>query len=125
MSDIGQALARAMLAAIFIISGYSKLMAVAGIAGMLQKAGFPEPRLSGYAVGALELVGGIMVLVGFKTRWAAAALFLFTAGTIFIAHKFWIDPGQQTQALKNLAMMGGLLLLVAHGGGRMSLDRGG
>jgi putative oxidoreductase len=123
MSDVGSALARVMLALIFIIGGYSKLMAVAGIAGMLQKAGFPEPRLFGYAVGALELIGGVMILLGFKTRWAAAALFVFTAGTIFISHKFWIDASQQTQALKNLAIMGGYLLLVVNGGGRLSIDR--
>jgi putative oxidoreductase len=64
-----------------------------------------------------------MILLGFKTRWAAAALFLFTAGTIFISHKFWIDASQQTQALKNLAIMGGYLLLVVNGGGRLSIDR--
>jgi putative oxidoreductase len=58
MSDLGLALGRAMLALIFIISGFGKLTAVAGIAGTLQKAGFPQPMLFGYAVGALELVGG-------------------------------------------------------------------
>ena len=127
MHDIAFLAARVMLAVIFILSGFGKLMAVAGIAGMLQKAGMPQPQMLGYAVGILELVAGILVLVGFFTRWAALALAAFTIATIFVAHNFWVFEGQQymaqrTQALKNIAMAGGLLLLAFTGPGGLSVD---
>lgn len=129
MSDIAHTLGRALLAAIFILSGYGKLMMVAGIAGTLAAKGFPQPKAFGYAVGALELVGGLLILIGFKTRWVALVMFVFVAGTILVSHNFWTFEGaqymaQRTQAMKNLAIMGGFLLLVAHGGGRWSFDRG-
>lgn len=127
MSDLGFALGRALLALIFIISGFGKLAAVAGIAKMLGDKGFPQPVAFGYAVGALELIGGLMVLVGFKTRSAALALAAFTAATIFAAHDFWTFEGaqymaQRTHALKNLAILGGFLVLAASGPGRYSFD---
>ena len=127
MSDLGIAIGRAMMALIFIISGFGKLTAVAGIAGMLQKMGFPQPQLVGYAVGAIELVGGLMILFGFMTRWAALVLLAFTAATIYLGHPFWTAEFPQKspnfiQALKNLAMMGGFLVLAAVGPGRFSID---
>jgi putative oxidoreductase len=127
MSDIAYALGRILLPLVFIISGWAKLMDVSGVAGTLGRAGFPQPRMFGYAVAALELVGGLMVLVGFRARWAALALFFFTAGTIYISHAFWTFEGaqyiaQRSQAFKNLAIMGGLLLIFANGSGRLSID---
>ena len=83
MQDIAFLAARVMLSVIFILSGFGKLMAVAGVAGMLQKAGMPQPQMMGYAVGILELVAGILVLVGFFTRWAALALAASAIATIF------------------------------------------
>jgi putative oxidoreductase len=70
-----------------------------------------------------------MILLGFMTRWVALALFAFVAGTIFVSHNFWVFEGQQyfaqrSQALKNLAIMGGFLMLAAVGPGRFSLDGG-
>lgn len=127
MPDIAFLAARVMLSLFFILSGFAKLMAIAGIAGMLQRAGIPEPRLVGYAFGVFELVAGLMVLVGFMTRWASLALLVYTAILIFLAHAFWKLDGvqyamQQTQALKNLAIMGGLLLLAFAGPGSLSID---
>lgn len=127
MNDAVFLVARAMLALIFLISGFGKLIAVGGIAGMLQKMGFPQPDLMGYAIGIFELVFGLMVLAGFMTRWAALALFAFTGVTIFMAHNFWTMEGaqyaaQRIQALKNICMMGGLLLLAFTGPGGYSVD---
>ena len=127
MQDFGYALGRALLSVIFLVSGFTKLMDVTAIGRTLGNAGFPQPRYFGYAVAAAELIGGAMLLLGFRARWVALALFLFTAGTIVIAHAFWTMEGaaraaNQVQALKNLAIMGGLLLVGSVGSGRLSLD---
>jgi putative oxidoreductase len=127
MNDLVMLLARICLSAIFIISGFSKLVAVAGITAVLAKQGLPQPKMLGYAVGLVEVFGGIMVLVGFATRWAAIVLALFTVGTIVIAHNFWaVDAAQyvaqRTQALKNIGIVGGFLMLFACGPGRFSAD---
>jgi len=123
MSDFALAVARALMAAIFIIGGYNKLMGIAGFTGYLTKLGVPSPQAMAWAAGIFELVAGILFLVGFKTRLAALALFLFTGATIVLAHRFWITPSEMTQALKNFAMMGGFLAFAVYGGGRISLDR--
>ena len=127
MSDLGYALGRLLLAPFFILSGYANFADVTGVAAMLTRAGVPQPRLVGYAVAAVELIGEIMLLVGFKGRWAALALCLLSAGTIYVGHNFWTMEGAEyaanrTHALKNLAIMGGLLLIAVGGSGRFSFD---
>jgi putative oxidoreductase len=77
---------------------------------------------------AVELVGGIMLVVGWQARWAAAAIFLFMIPTTLIFHAYWaVDPeqvrAQTIQFNKNLAIMGGMLYLMAFGAGPLSLDR--
>lgn len=128
MTDAGFLLARACLSALFIVSGIGKFMAVAGVSGMLASKGFPQPMLLGYLVAALELFGGIMILVGFKARYAALALAIFCAATIIFFHNFWTMDGparaqNQLAALKNLGILGGFLLLWFTGPGRYSVDR--
>lgn len=127
MSDVGALIGRVLLSAIFILGGFAKLTAVAGIAATLERRGFPSPQMFGYAVGVLELVGGLMVLVGIKARYVALVMFAFTAGTIVVSHNFWVMEGaaramNQTHAMKNLAIMGGFLLLASFGPGRFSFD---
>ena len=127
MADFFQLLARIALPILFIISGVGGFMNVTGIANMLAAKGFPQPTMCGYGVAAVEVFGGILIIIGFKARWAAIALLLFTAGTIVLAHNFWDMEGvaraaHQTQALKNLSIMAGLLLIAAVGAGRYSID---
>jgi putative oxidoreductase len=79
-------------------------------------------------VACIDLIGGLMILVGFQARWAALLLFVFTAMTIYFAHPFWAMQGaaraaNQAHALKNLAIMGALLMIAAHGPGRYSITR--
>jgi putative oxidoreductase len=129
MNSIWLLLARLGLSVLFIVSGFGKLMSVAGVAGMLTSKGFPMPTELGYAVGALELIGGLMILIGFKARWAGAVLAVFTIGTIVFFHNFWTMEGaprglNQLMAMKNLAIAGGMLLLAVAGPGRYSFDRG-
>ena len=77
----------------------------------------------------IELSGGILLVLGWKTRWAAAALLLFTALAALLFHNFWAMPPDQAQNqmihfMKNISMMGGLLYVVTYGSGPLSLDRG-
>jgi len=116
-------LARIMLAALFIIAGFNKLNNVAGTAGYLGKLGVPSPGLVVWAVIAVELVGGLLVVIGWKTRWVAWGMAIFTLITAVLGHPFWSDPSQTTQFLKNLAIMGGFLMLAVAGPGQLSADR--
>jgi putative oxidoreductase len=127
MSNFAYALARAMLSVLFIISGTFKFMTVSGVADTLAARGFPQPTAFGYATAALEFLGGLCVLLGYRARWAALVLLVFTAATVAVSHHFWDMEGLDrarnlTQALKNLAIMGGLLLIAAAGPGPYSLD---
>ena len=129
MNDVGYALGRALLSVIFIVSGYNKLMAIAGTTAYLTRLGVPAPQIMVWVVALFELVAGVLILIGLKTRWVALALAVFTAITLYLGHKFWAVEAAQynnqlNHALKNLAIIGGFLLLAAHGGGRFSLDRG-
>lgn len=129
MNDLAYLVARICLGLIFVVSGWGKLMAVAGIAGMLQRAGLPNPTAMGYLVGGIELVGGALIIAGFMTRWVALAMAAFTLVTIYFGHPFWNMTGadyinNRTQALKNLAIIGGYLMLAFAGPGRFSLDGG-
>lgn len=128
MADLGALIARLFLAALFVQSGFGMLTAVGGIAKLLASKGFPQPTAFGYAVGLVEFVGGLLILIGYKTRWVALILLVFTAGTVVVSHNFWALEGaaamaQRTQALKNLGIMGGFLLLASFGPGRLSVDR--
>jgi putative oxidoreductase len=134
MRDLAYSLARVAVPILFIVSGSSKLMNVAGIANhAAMKAfvnffwGIPSPIVLGYLVATIELGAGVLLVIGLKTRWAALTLFIFTGYTILFVHNFWMMDGavraaQQTQALKNLAIMGALLLLALMGAGRYSVD---
>ena len=124
----GPLVGRVLLALIFIISGFGKLIGFAGTVGYIQSVGLPVPQLAAVIAIVVELGGGIMLVVGWKARWAAAALFIFTflAGILF--HAFWSSPGdqammQQIQFMKNLAIMGGMLYIVVYGSGPLSADK--
>jgi putative oxidoreductase len=121
-------LGRLALAALFIPSGFNKLTGIAGFAQMLAGRGVPAPTLMAWIGAIVELIAGIALALGLKTRAAALALIAFTVIATLIAHRFWDYPEaqramQQIQFMKNLAVIGGLLLLVARGGGRWSVDR--
>jgi putative oxidoreductase len=114
---------RLLLAYIFVVAGYGKIAGFAGAAKYMASKGMPmvEPLLVGAIL--VELVGGLMLAVGWKARWAAWAIFLFLIPTTIIFHPCWVDPGQVTQMNKNLAIMGGMLYVAFMGPGKLSLDR--
>ena len=118
---------RILMAWFFIIPGFGKLTGFAGAVGYAQSAGMPMLEV-GVAVGlAIEILGGLALLVGFKTRYAAALLAFFTLVATVIFHAYWKVPAeavQVTQLLfnKNIAIVGGLLALAAFGAGAWSVD---
>lgn len=113
---------RILLAVIFVISGFGKLTDIAGTTGFFGSLGLPVPTLTAVAAGLVELLGGLAVLIGYKTRIAAIVLAAFTLAASFIAHLNFADQMQLLMFLKNLAIVGGFLALAAHGAGRLSLD---
>ena len=124
----GLLLGRLMLAYIFVMSGYGKIGGFAGTAKYMASKAMPmiEPLLVATIV--VELVAGLMLVVGWKARWAAWALFLFIIPTTLIFHAYWAVPpeqayGQMIQFQKNLAIMGGMLYVALMGPGRLSLDK--
>lgn len=113
---------RVLLSIIFILAGYAKLTAIAGTAGWFGSIGLPFPTVTTVVVGAVELVAGIAVLVGYQTRIAAIVLGLFTLAATAIAHTDFADQVQMMFLQKNLAIAGGLFVLAAAGAGALSLD---
>ena len=116
-------LGRAMLASLFIPAGFSKLTAIGGTAGYFASLGLPMPTVTAVVIGLVELLGGLAVLVGFKTRIAALLLAVFTIAASFVAHTNFAGGMQLLMFQKNVSIAGGLLLLVALGAGSLSIDR--
>jgi putative oxidoreductase len=113
---------RILLAAIFVISGLGKLFAPEATIGYIASTGLPFATL-GYAIAiAVELGGGLALAFGFKTRIVAAGLALFSIVTGLVFHHAIGDQNQLIHLLKNFAMAGGLLQVVAFGAGAYSLD---
>ena len=111
---------RVLLAAIFILSGFSKIGGYAGTVGYMEKMGVPGILLP--LVILTELGGGILILIGFQTRMVAIAMAGFTliAGVLF--HFQPADQGQMVNFMKNLAIAGGFLALFTSGAGAFSVD---
>ena len=118
---------RVLLALMFILAGFGKFAALQGTAGYIASKGLPLPSVLALGAGVLELVGGIALAVGFKARWAALALAVFTLVASVIFHNYWALPAeqqmvQQLMFMKNIAITGGLLLVFSLGAGPASFD---
>ena len=116
-----------MLAYLFIPAGIGKLTGFAGTVGYITSKGLPMPEVAAGLAIVVELGVGLMLLVGFQTRWAALVLTLFTLAAGFFFHNYWAVPAdqamvQQLMFNKNVAIAGGLLAFAAFGAGAFSLD---
>lgn len=119
--------ARVLLALMFVLAGFSKFGNLSGTAGYIASQGLPLPMVLAFGTAALEVVGGLALAIGFQARWAAAALAGFTVLASLLFHAFWAMPAeqagmQQLMFMKNLAVAGGLLMVVAFGAGPASID---
>lgn len=126
-SNLATLVGRILLAAIYVSSGFQKITGFAGTVGYIGSRGLPLPEVGAAIAVAVEIVAGVALILGFKARWAALALVVFTLAATFLFHNYWTYPVDQQfmQMLmfwKNLAMVGGLLFVYAFGAGGWSLD---
>lgn len=112
---------RVLMAAIFILAGANKAFDPAGTTGYIASVGLPLPQVAYAGAVAVELLGGIALLVGFRTRTVALALAAFTLVTAAVFHNQLGDQTQFVMFFKNLAMAGGLLYVAAFGPGRFAI----
>ena len=120
--------ARLAISALFLVAGIRKALAFAGTVGYFTKLGLPMPEVMAVLAIVVEIGGGLLLIIGWKTRWAAMLLIVLTLVATFAAHRFWeVDPAQYgnqlNHFLKNIGIIGGLLLVAAIGPGTMSADR--
>jgi putative oxidoreductase len=120
---------RILIAALFLVAGVGKIMGFAGTAGYMAKLGFPAPEVMTALALVVEAGGAILLIIGWKTRWVAWALVIFTVIATLAAHRFWEIPdaaqmmNQRIHFLKNLAIIGGLLFVATFGPGSISVDK--
>lgn len=135
MDDAIKLISRILMSAVFIVYGYLKFADVNSIINNpgtkrfmdLVASGATAPTFLGYLIAAIELLGGIAILIGFKTRWVAWGLVAWIIFVTLLGHPFWIMDGPARGAnmgnfYKNLAIMGAYLLLAIGGPGRYSVD---
>jgi len=125
--NVAALLGRILLSLIFITSGFGKIAGFAGVVGYIGSKGLPAASVVAVLTILVELGGGLAVLVGFLSRWAALALAVFCVLAAFIFHAYWGVPadqvmGQQINFWKNISIAGGFLMLTAFGPGGISID---
>ncbi len=113
-------LGRIFLSAVFIKSGIGKIFGGAGTQQYMESSGVPGWLLIPTII--VLLVGGLSVLVGYQARYGALALVGFLIQATLIFHNIFIDPTQEIAFMKNLGLMGGLLMIASFGPGRISFD---
>lgn len=124
VTDALQLIGRIAIAPLFLLSGIAKLTDLETSLTYIASAGLPLPAAAlGIAI-LVELIGGALLVVGYKTRFVAGTVGVFTLVTALAFHNRLADQVQFLFFMKNIAITGGLLQVVAFGGGRWSLDRG-
>jgi putative oxidoreductase len=119
---------RVLLAGTFVISGFGKITGFEGTAGYIASKGLPLPQILTVIAILIEFGGGLAILLGWKARWAALAMVAFLIVITPVFHGFWAAPPDQVMEqrinfMKNVSILGGMLLLFACGPGRYSVDR--
>lgn len=120
-------LGRLLMAWMFLPAGIGKITGFAGTVAYSASVGLPMPQVGSALALVVEIVGGLALILGFGTRWAALALALFTLVASFFFHNYWALPVDKQMIpsllfMKNMAIVGGLLTLAAWGAGAWSLD---
>jgi putative oxidoreductase len=119
---------RVLLALIFLVYGVIKITTIPATTAYMTKMGLPAPELMAWLAAIIELVAGVLLVIGWQTRKVAWFLFLYVIIATGIGHRFWDYPdaaraAQMTHFFKNVCIMGGLMLLAYFGPGRASVDK--
>ncbi len=120
--QFGPLVGRTLLALIFVMAGFNKITGFAGTAGYIASKGLPMAEVLTVLTIITELGGGLLIIIGWQARWAAAAIFLFLIPVSFIFHPFWVQA-ELISFMKNTAIMGGMLMIVAYGSGPYSIGK--
>ena len=117
---------RVLFGWIFVMSGWGKLMDIPAFVATMPRRGLPD--FLGYVAPFVEFFGGVLLIAGFAARYTALVLLLFLIFATFSSHRYWSYPeaqqaNQNSHFWKNVAMMGGAVLLFITGAGRYALDR--
>lgn len=132
MNDVigkfGPVTGRILVALIFLWSGIGKIGGFAGTAGYMASKGLPMVEVLLALTIVIEVGGSLMLIVGWKARWAAAVMFLWMIPVTLVFHNFWAVPpaevmNQQINFMKNLSIMGAMLYILAFGAGPYSVDK--
>jgi putative oxidoreductase len=122
LKSLGSLIGRILLVLIFLSSGIEKIEGFEGTAQFMAKYGMPYTSFFLFGAIIFELAGSIFVIIGYYARFGALLLLVFLIPTTIIFHTNFDDPIQVIMFMKNVSMFGGLLVLLAMGAGRFSLD---
>lgn len=115
-------LGRIFIAFVFLTAGINKIIYSSGTKEYMAMYGMPFRRAFLILAIIIEILGSLSLILGFKAKWGALALFIFLIPTTLIFHTHFSEPLQVTMFWKNLAIMGGLLFITAYGAGTISID---
>jgi len=113
---------RILIGVLFLMAGISKLGSPAATQGYIAAVGLPAPVAAYFCATGVELIGSVLLIAGYQVRVVAAGLAVFTLLTAVFFHNIFADQNQMIHFMKNVAILGGLLQVVAFGAGRYSLD---
>ena len=127
VNDVLLAAGRIIFAVLFVFAGFEKFIDLPGTTAAISSKGMPLPQVLAILTAALELGGGLLIVIGWQTRIVALALALFTLVATYFYHDFWnMADGERSNnmihALKNLSIVGGFLMLAATGAGLYSIE---
>jgi len=121
-TDAAALVGRIFFSLIFLVFGYGKLTGFSGTVSYMGSLGLPAPALFTVLAIIVEIGGGLLMLVGYETRLVSLGLAIYVLISAFIGHLQLGDMNQFQHFMKNMALIGGSLAFVAHGGGTYSLD---
>ena len=120
MINIIDLIGRILITALFLLNGIFKISNYEGTIGWMESFGIPGMFIVPAII--LEIAGPVLIVIGYKTKFAAGLLSLFCITTAFIFHNDFTDQMQFTSFLKNIALAGGFLILFVNGARGISLD---
>ena len=126
--DLVALIGRILVVGLFLVGGWGKINGLDGTAGYIASKNLPMPQVLAIGAAVVELVAPVLIIIGFKTRLAALVLAAFTLAATVLFHDFWniAETGPRMQQYmmfsKNTGILGGLLMIVAFGAGRFSID---